>query len=129
MSPIAVVRVCAKTARIRIGGVRVPVGPFRAPTDSRRHYPSHASDTMPSWWSDSESHKWVVDDRVFGFHNPDGLRYFTTSDRKKLRRGEFGIREFMCPPGTFFHGREQVVFDPSKAIQTARFRPLPLRNM
>lgn len=129
MSPIAVVRVCAKTARIRVGGVRVPVGPFRAPTDSRRHYPSHASDTMPSWEADYGSYKWVVDGRVFGFHDPNGLRYFTLSDRKKLRRGEFGLREFMCPPGTFFHGREQVVFDPSTAIQTARFRPLPLRNM
>jgi len=127
MSPLAVIRVCAKTTKITVGDIRVHHGPFRG---GMWGYPGDASNAMPSWFRDSGQEyphgARDMDNRIFGFHTLRGLRYFSRKDRKIMQNGSFGIRVFMCPPGTFKMGKEQVVFDPAHAIQTRRFRPLPV---
>ena len=127
MSPLAVIRVCAKTAKITVGACQVHHGPFRG---GMGRYPRDASNAMPSWYQDSGQEypegARDIDNRIFGFHTLRGLRYFSRKDREKMQNGSFGIRVFMCPPGTFKMGKEQVVFDPARAVQTGRFRPLPV---
>lgn len=46
-------------------------------------------------------------------------RWVTASDLRRMAHHDYVLRTFFCPPGTFFIGHEQAVFDKQEAIMVA----------
>lgn len=84
-------------------------GPFGGPS-----WPDDAGQNMPAPTVDGIERPFAG--LRFGFLCEAGLRYFTERDRRHLRTNGYLVRRFLCPPGTFKTGREQVAFDLDSAL-------------
>lgn len=101
MSPLLVTRVCRED--------NAEEGPFGGPD-----WPTDAGANMPAPTVDGIERPFQG--LRFGFLSDDGLAYFTERDRRHLRKNGFLVRRFLCPPGTFKTGREQVAFSLEDAL-------------
>lgn len=76
--------------------------------------PGASSDTALrlSWLDAGKSHSHYV----FGWTAHSYNEWVSYEDREELDRAGFKLKAFLCFPGTFLIGNEQVVFDRGEAI-------------